>query len=58
MIDHIICNRNNMGQKFEGNCGLFVLNEITKNIYPENLQKIVGAIWELPAKKHSQSSPI
>jgi hypothetical protein len=39
-----------MGQKCEGNCGLWVLNEIIKNIYPENLKKIVGVIWELPAK--------
>ena len=39
-----------MGQKCEGNCGLWVLNEIIKNIYPENLKKIVGAVWELPAK--------
>ena len=40
-----------MGQKFEGNCCLWVLNEIIKKyIYPENLKKIVGAVWELPAK--------
>ena len=39
-----------MGQKYEGNCGLWVLNEIIKKIYPENLKKIVGAVWELPAK--------
>ena len=39
-----------MGQKCEGTCGLWVLNEITKKIYPENLKKIVGAVWELPAK--------
>ena len=40
-----------MGLKYEGNCGLWVLNEIIKkNIYAENLKKIVGAIWELPAK--------
>ena len=42
--------RNNMGQKCEGNCGLWVLNEIIKKIYPENLKKIVGAVWKLPAK--------
>ena len=35
-----------MGQKYEENCGLWVLNEI----HPENLKKIVGAIWELLAK--------
>ena len=39
-----------MGQKCEGNCGLWGFNEITKKIYPENLKKIVGAVWELPAK--------
>ena len=39
-----------MCQKWEGDCGLWVLNEITKNIHPENLKKIVGAVWELPAK--------
>ena len=40
-----------MGQKCEGNCGLWVLNEIIKkNIYPEILKKIVGVVWELPAK--------
>ena len=39
-----------MGQKCEDNCGLWVLNEIIKNIYPENQKKIVGAVWELPAK--------
>ena len=39
-----------MGQKYEGNCGLWVLNEITKETYHENLKKIVGAVWELPAK--------
>ena len=32
------------------NCGLWVLNEILKKTYPENLKKIVGAVWELPAK--------
>ena len=42
--------RNNMGQKGEGNCGLWVLHEIIRKIYPENLKKIVGAVWKLPAK--------
>ena len=42
--------RNNMGQKCEGNCGLWVLNKTIKNIYPEILKKIMGAVWELPAK--------
>ena len=49
-IWHTIYTRNNMGQKCEGNCGLWVLNEIIEKIYPENLKKIVGAVWELPAK--------
>ena len=39
-----------MGQKCEGNCGLWVLKEMIRKIYPENLKKIVGAVWELPAK--------
>ena len=39
-----------MGQKCEGNCGLWVLNETLKKTYPENLKKILGAVWELPAK--------
>ena len=46
---HTIYTRNNMGQKCEGNCGLWVLNEILKKTYPEILKKIVGAVWELPA---------
>ena len=28
-----------MDQKCEGNCGLWVLNEMTKEIYPGNLKK-------------------
>ena len=28
-----------MAQKCEGNCGLWVLNEIVKKMYPENLKK-------------------
>ena len=55
---HTIYTRNNMSQKCEGNCGLWVLNEIIKKTYPENLKKIMGAVWELPAKQQSQSSPI
>ena len=39
-----------MGQKCEGNWGLWVLNEIIKYINPENLKKIVGVVWELPVK--------
>ena len=47
---HTIYTRNNMGQKCEGDCGLWVLNEILKKTYPENLKKIVGSVWEIPAK--------
>ena len=47
---HTTYSRSNIGQECEGNCGLWVLNEIIKKIYPENLKKIVGAVWELPAK--------
>ena len=47
---HTIYTINNMGQKCEGDCGLWVLNEILKKMYPENLKKIVGAVWEIPAK--------
>ena len=33
-----------MGQKCEGNCGLWDPNEILKKSYPENLKKIVSAV--------------
>ena len=39
-----------MRQKCEGDCGLWVLNKMIKKIYTESLKKIVGAVWELPAK--------
>ena len=39
-----------MGQKCEGNCGLWVPNEIYLKKYAESLKKIVGAVWVLPAK--------
>ena len=41
---------NIMCQKWEGDCDLWDLNEIIKKIYTESLKKIVGAVWELPAK--------
>ena len=44
MMVHTIYTRNNMSQKCEGNCGLWVLNEILKKTYPENLKKILCAI--------------
>ena len=50
LVLHTIYTRNNMGQKCEGNCGLRVLYEIILKTYPENLKKIMGAVWELPAK--------
>ena len=50
LTGHTIYIRNNMGQKCEDNCGLWVLHEILKKTYPENLIKIVGAVWELPAR--------
>ena len=37
-------------QKCGGISGLWVLNEINQKNYPENMKKIVGAVWELPAK--------
>ena len=39
-----------MRQKWEGDCGLWVLNEMLLKKYAESLKKIVGAVWELPAK--------
>ena len=45
-----------MCQKWEGDCGLCVPNEIILKKDAESLKKIVGAVWELPAKQHSQSS--
>ena len=39
-----------MGQKCEGHCGLWVLNEMIKKTYTESLKKNVGAVLELPAK--------
>ena len=39
-----------MCQKWEGDCGLWVLSEIIKEIDTESLKKSVGAVWELPAK--------
>ena len=47
---HTIYTINNIGQKCEGDCGLWVPNEIVLKKYAESLKKIVGAVWELPAK--------
>ena len=49
-LNHTTYSRNNMDQKCEGNCGLWVLYEIIKKIYPESMKKIERAVWELPAK--------
>ena len=40
---HTIYSRNNMRQKCGGNCGLWILHEIIKNVYPENLKKNRGS---------------
>ena len=50
LTSHTTYSKNNIGQKCEGNYGSWVLNEMIKKTYPENLKKIVGAVWELPAK--------
>ena len=36
-----------MCQKWEGYCGLLVLNELILKKYAESLKNIVGAVWEL-----------
>ena len=46
-----------MCQKCGRKSGLWVLHEIVNKTYAENMKKIVGAVWELPTKQHSQSSP-
>ena len=49
---HTTYSLNSMCQKWKGNCGLWVLNEMILKKYAESLKKIVGATWEfeLPAK--------
>ena len=39
-----------MRQKWEGDCGLWVPNEVIFKEYAKSLKKFVGAIWELLAK--------
>ena len=39
-----------MGLKSEDNCGLWVFNKIKIKICTESLKKIMGAVWEIPAK--------
>ena len=38
-MGHTTYTRNNMGQKCEESCGLWVLNEVIKKENPENLKK-------------------
>ena len=47
---HITYSWISMGLKSEGNCGLWVFNKIMIKICTESLKKIVGAVWEIPAK--------
>ena len=49
-IMHTIYPGNNMCQKCGRKSGLWVLHEIVNKTYAENMKKIVGAFWELPAK--------
>ena len=58
IAQHTIYPGNNVCQKCGHKSGLWVLHEMINKTYAENMKKIVGAIWELPAKQHSQSSPI
>ena len=41
---------NNMCKKCGGKSGLWVLHEKMNKTYAENMKKIMGAVWELPAK--------
>ena len=41
---------NNMCQKRGGKSGSWVLHEIINKTYAEDMKKIVGAVWKLPAK--------
>ena len=47
---HTTYSWNNKWQKCAGISGLWVINEIIQKKYPENMKKIVGAVWKLPAK--------
>ena len=50
LTKHTAYSWNIMCQKWEGDCALWVPNEIIFKKYAESLKKIVGAVWELPAK--------
>ncbi len=41
---------NDMCQKCGGKSGLWDLHEISNKTYAGSMKKIVGAVWELPAK--------
>ena len=49
-LAHTTYSWNIMCQKYDGDCGLWILNEIVLKKYAKSLKTIVGAIWELPAK--------
>ena len=49
-VGHTIYPGNNMCQKCGHKSGLWVLHEILYKAYAENMKKIGGAVWELPAK--------
>ena len=53
IVVHTIYPGNNMFQKCGHKSGLWVLHEKVNKTYAENMKKILGAIWELPAKHHS-----
>ena len=50
VIKHNIYPGNSMCQKCGRKSGLWVLHEIVNKTYAEDMEKIMGAIWELPAK--------
>ena len=49
-LDKKVLMNNNMCQKCGRKSGLWVLHEMVNKTYAENMKKIVGAVWELPAK--------
>ena len=44
VTNHTPYNRNIMRQKWEGDCGLWVLNETIFKRYAESMKKILGAV--------------
>jgi hypothetical protein len=50
-MTHTTYSKNIMCQKCGVICDLWILNKIFKEMYAENMKKkVVGAVWELPAK--------